>query len=128
MDIDIVQIIAITVNIAILVVVIELIRRSHLKERYSLIWLAASIVLIIFSATRNLLHYIAKALGIYYPPAFLFILAIAFLLVLLLHFSTVISTLSEKNNRLAQELGLLKTRLKNLEKKVASEAKNVKGE
>ena len=118
---DIVQIIAVTGNIAIFVVVIELIRRSQLKERYSLIWLAASIVLIIFSATRNLLHYIAKVLGIYYPPAFLFILAIAFLLVLLLHFSTVISMLSEKNNRLAQELGLLKTGLKNLEKKVASE-------
>ena len=114
---DMVQIIAITVNVAIFIVVIELIRRSHLKERYSLIWLAASIVLMVFSGSRKLLDLISKMVGIYYPPSFLFLLSIAFLLVLLLHFSTVISMLNEKNNRLAQELGLLKTRLKALEKK-----------
>ena len=118
---DIVQIIAISVSIATFAVVIELIRRSHLKERYSLIWLAASLVLIIFSSSRQLLDLIAKMFGIYYPPSFLFLLSIAFLLVLLLHFSTVISTLNEKNNRLAQELGLLKTRLNTLEKKVAKD-------
>lgn len=118
---DIVQIIAIIVSVSIFTVVIELIRRNHLKERYSIIWLAASIVLITFSASRNLLDRISKMIGIYYPPSFLFLLAIAFLLILLLHFSTVISMLSEKNNRIAQELGILKTRLNILENKVASE-------
>ncbi len=118
---DIVQVIAVTVNIAIFIVVIELIRRSHLKERYSLIWLAASIVLLVFSVSRKLLELISKMFGIYYPPSFLFLLSITFLLVLLLHFSTVISMLNEKNNRLAQELGLLKTRIKNLEKTVKRE-------
>jgi hypothetical protein len=117
MQLDIVQVIAIAVSVAIFAVVIELIRRSQLKERYSLIWLGASIVLIIFSTTRQLLHFIAKVVGIYYPPAFLFLLAIGFLLVLLLHFSTIISLLSEKNNRLAQELGIVKTRIQALEKK-----------
>ena len=111
---DIVQIVAIIVNVAILLVVIELIRRNHLKERYSLTWLAASIVLIIFSLARNLLHFVSRLLGIYYPPSFLFLLAIAFLLVLLLHFSTVISSLSENHKRLAQEIGLLKKRLDDL--------------
>lgn len=118
---DIVQVIAITVNIAIFVIVIELIRRSHLKERYSLIWLSASIVMLVFSTSRKLLDLISKMVGIYYPPSFLFLLSITFLLVLLLHFSTVISMLSEKNKRLAQELGIVKTRLDTLEK-------NVKGE
>ncbi|MBF0557967.1 MAG: DUF2304 domain-containing protein [Nitrospirae bacterium] len=125
---DIVQLISLTVSITIFVVVIELIRRSHLKERYGLIWLAASIVLIIFSLTRSLLHYIARVIGIYYPPAFLFLLAIAFLLVLLLHFSTVISMLSEKNNRIAQEMGILKTRLNDLENKMASGSSATSGE
>jgi len=114
---DIVQVIAITVNIAIFVIVIELIRRSHLKERYSLIWLSASIVMLVFSTSRKLLDLISKMVGIYYPPSFLFLLSITFLLVLLLHFSTVISMLSEKNKRLAQELGIVKTRLDTLEKK-----------
>jgi hypothetical protein len=115
---DIVQIVAIAVSISILVVVIELIRRNHLKERYSLIWLATAFVLILFSVWRTLLHSIAKALGIYYPPSFLFLLAIMFLLVLLLHFSTIVSSLSENNKRLAQELGVLKARIKKIENKV----------
>ena len=106
-----VQIIAVLGSLGIFIVVIELIRRNHLKERYSLIWLATALVLIIFSLSRPLLHSIARYLGIYYPPSFLFLLAIIFLLVLLLHFSTVISSLSEQNKRLSQEVGILKIRL-----------------
>lgn len=115
--IDIVKIIALTVSGLIFFTVIELIRRDHLKERYSLIWLAASIVLIVFSSWRGLLHFIAFKLGIYYPPSFLFLLAIAFLLVLLLYFSTVISSQSDQNKRLAQEIGILKERVNKIETK-----------
>ncbi|MEJ2685501.1 MAG: DUF2304 domain-containing protein [Candidatus Sulfobium sp.] len=112
-----VQLVSISVSIFIFVVVIELIRRNHLKERYSLIWLATSLVLILFSVWRRLLDYISLKLGIYYPPSFLFLVAITFLIVLLLHFSTIISSLSEKNKRLAQEMGILKSRLDLIEKK-----------
>jgi len=114
-----VKIIAISVSGFIFLMVIELIRRDHLKERYSLIWLAASIVLLVFSSWRELLHFIALRLGIYYPPSFLFLLAIGFLIVLLLHFSTVISSQSDHNKRLAQEIGALKSRLARLEKNSA---------
>ena len=110
-----VKIIAFTGSGLIFLMVIELIRRNHLKERYSLIWLATSIVLIIFSLWRPLLHFIALKLGIYYPPSFLFLLAIGFLIVLLLHFSTVISSQSDQSKRLAQEIGILKSRLSKIE-------------
>lgn len=113
---DFVKIIAIIVSGFIFFTVIELIRRDHLKERYSLIWLAASLVLIVFSSWRGLLHFISLKLGIYYPPSFLFLLAIGFLVVLLLHFSTVISSQSDQNKRLAQEIGVLKSRLDRVEK------------
>lgn len=112
---DIVQLIAITVSGAIFVVIIELIRRNRLKERYSLIWLTASMLLIVLSVWRGLLHFIAHFLGIYYPPSFLFLLAIFFLLLLLLHFSVILSGMSEKNKRLAQEIGMMKTGIRDLE-------------
>jgi hypothetical protein len=112
---DFVQVISIAASVFIFIVVIELIRRNHLKERYSLIWLTAAIFLMVFSIWRRLLDFIALRIGIYYPPSFLFLLAIAFLLVLLLHFSMIVSSLSENNKRLAQEIGILKTRLKNVE-------------
>ena len=118
---DTVKIIAIIVSGLIFIAVLELIRRNHLKERYSLIWLTASVVLIVFSSWRGLLHYIAHKLGIYYPPSFLFLLAIGFLVVLLLHFSTVISSLSDHNKRLAQEIGVLKSRLDRAEQADASQ-------
>lgn len=118
--IDLVQIIAIGISVIIFVIVIELIRRNHLKERYSLIWLATAIVLIIFSVWRSLLDVIAGAIGIYYPPSLLFLLAIGFLILLLLNHSVAVSSLTKKNERLAQELGILKTRLKNVEERVTS--------
>lgn len=114
-SIDYVKIIALTVNGFIFLFVIELIRRNRLKERYSLIWLAASVVLIIFSSWRGLLHFIALKLGIDYPPSFLFLLSIAFFIALLLHFSTVISSQTDQNKRLAQEIGMLKSRLARIE-------------
>jgi hypothetical protein len=115
-SVDIVKIVAITVSGFIFFAVIELIRRDHLKERYSIVWLTAAIVLVVFASWRGLLHFIARELGIYYPPSFLFLLAIAFLLVLLLHFSTVISSLSDHSKRLAQEIGILKGRIDRMEK------------
>lgn len=114
---DIVKAIAIAVSGTIFLVIIELIRRNRLKERYSLIWLAASAVLIAFSLWRGLLHFIAHFVGIYYPPSFLFLLAILFLLALLLHFSVILSSLSEKNKRLAQEIALLKGKINDREGK-----------
>lgn len=117
---DIVQVIAITVSGAIFVVTIELIRRNRLKERYSLIWLAASALLIVFSVWRGLLHLIARFLGIYYPPSFLFLLAIFFLLLLLLHFSVILSGISERDKHLAQEIGMIKERLDAIDAKDAS--------
>ena len=117
---DIVQIISVAVSVSIMVIVIELIRRSHLKERYSLIWLTTALVLIVFSLWRPLLDMMALKIGIYYPPSFLFLLAILFLLALLLHFSMIISSLSDNNKRLAQEIGVLKIRLEHMEEAAIS--------
>ncbi len=112
---NLVQAAAIAGSSFILFVVIELIRRNHLKERYSLIWLATAMALIVFSVWRRLLDVVARFFGIYYPPSFLFLLAILFLIILLLHFSTIISSLSEKNRRLAQEMAMLKARIEKKE-------------
>ena len=92
-------------------VIVELIRRGRLKEKYSLLWLFAGTILLIFSLSRGLLEYVSSLLGIYYPPSFLFLLAFLFLLLITLHFSVVISGLSDKNKKLAQELALLRQQM-----------------
>lgn len=118
---DFIQIIAIIVSLFIFFIVIELIRQNHLKERYSLVWLGAAAVLMVFSIWRRLLDFIAISFGIYYPPSFLFLLAIAFLLILLLHFSMIVSSLSENNKRIAQEIGILKSRINKFENRGSDE-------
>ncbi len=108
---DILGILAIVGNGTILLLVIELIRRGRLKERYSLVWLFACVSLLILSLSRETLEFFSHLVGIYYAPSFLFLVAFLFLLMITLHFSVVISGLSEKNKKLAQELSLLRNEM-----------------
>ena len=108
---DLLKISAVIVSAAVLIIVVELVRRGRLKEKYSLLWLFASCVLLVLSASRELLEYLSRAVGIYYPPSLLFLLAFMFLLLITLHFSVVISGLSEKIKKLAQEVALLRQEL-----------------
>jgi len=108
---NLILVISILVSLAIFVSVIELIRRHKLKEKYSLLWLFSSLVLLVFSLSPGALNYVAILVGIAYPPSLLFLLGLMFLIVINIHFSTVISRLSDKNRDLAQELAILKQHL-----------------
>ena len=108
---DIVKILAIAGSATLLLLVFELIRRGRLKERYALLWLFSGLVLLILSLSRSLLEYFSRLVGIFYPPSLLFLIAFIFLLLITLHFSAVISGLSEQNKRLAQEIALLRQSL-----------------
>jgi hypothetical protein len=109
---DMVTFMATLASAAILFSVIELIRRNKLKEKYSLLWLVSSLVILFFSVSRKALESISLLVGIYYPPSFIFLLAFLFLIVINIHFSTVISVLFERNKNLAQEIALLKEAMK----------------
>ena len=94
-----------------LVTVFELMRSRRLQERYALLWLLTGLVLLVLAVWRGLLGWAADVTGIAYPPSALFVLASFFITVVLLHYSTVISKLSEQNTILAQRLALLERRL-----------------
>ncbi|MDQ3850993.1 MAG: DUF2304 domain-containing protein [Actinomycetota bacterium] len=110
-----VQIVAIVAAAGMFVLVFELVRRRRLMERYALLWLFSSAVLLALAAWKGLLVQLAAAVGIYYAPSALFAAAFACILVLLLHFSLVISRVVEQNKVLAQQLGLLRERVEELE-------------
>jgi hypothetical protein len=106
-----VSIFAAIAALLLLFVIFELIRSRRLQERYAMLWLLTGIVILILGLWRGLLSTIADAVGIAYPPSALFVLAAIFILLLLLHYSTVISTLSDQNRILAQRLALLQSKL-----------------
>jgi hypothetical protein len=105
-------------SVILVLVVFELIRSRRLREQYALLWLVTGIVLVILSAWRGGLNTIAGWLGVRgYPPAVLFAVGLMFVILVLLHYSTVISRLADQNVVLAQKLALLEARLNERERK-----------
>jgi len=95
-------------SFTLVIAVLELVRSRRLRERYALLWLVTGLVLTALSAWRDGLNTIAGWVGVRgYPPAVLFAVGILFILAVLLHYSTVISRLSDQNVLLAQRLALL---------------------
>jgi Tfp pilus assembly protein PilN len=95
-----------------LLLILELIRSRRLQERYALLWLVTGSVILLLSVWRDALRLVAEQIGIAYPPSALFVVGFLFILVVLLHYSTVISELSERNVLLAQDIALLDERLR----------------
>lgn len=111
-----VSVVAAAASVALVIVILELIRRRRLRERYALLWLATGLVLLALSLWRDGLNTIAGWVGVTgYPPAVLFAVATLFILVVLLHYSTVISRLTDQNTILAQKLALLEEKLRQRE-------------
>jgi hypothetical protein len=99
-------------SVLLILVVLELIRSRRLRERYALLWLATGVVLLVLSLWRNGLNTIAGWFGVRgYPPAVLFAVGVLFILLVLLHYSTVISKLADQNVILAQRVALLEQRV-----------------
>jgi hypothetical protein len=80
-------------------------------ERYALLWLFSTLLLLVLSVWSGLLNSLASGLGVSYPPSALFAVAFGVVLVLLIHFSLAVSRLSDQNKVLAQRLGILQRRV-----------------
>ena len=109
---SLVQILAMAVSTALLLVVLELVRRRRLTEEYSFIWIACALALLGLSIWRDVLHAIARWLGVFYPPAVLLLVLIVFVFVGLLYFSVTISRQREQIERLIEDVSILEARLR----------------
>jgi hypothetical protein len=105
------QIVSILVSTGLFLLVFELVRRKRLLERYALLWMFAAAVLLALSVWADLLNRLSTTVGVQYGPSALFAVALAFVVVLMLHFSLVISRLTDQNKILAQRVALLERRL-----------------
>src|SRR3954462_2441193 len=110
-----IQIVAIVVTASLVAIVFELVRRRRLMERYALLWLLSSAILLALAVWRDLLEEFAGAVGIAYAPSALFAVALGFGMVLLLHFSLVISRLADQSKILAQRVGMLQQQVEELQ-------------
>lgn len=115
---------AILVAMAILVI-IRLVRRRHLKAKYSLLWLTLGGFMVVIAAVPGLLDWTAARLGIYYQPTLLILLGLALLLLIVMHFSYELSRMENRVRTLAEESAILRHRLSVLERLAGTTAEQV---
>src|SRR5438552_15248053 len=101
------QYIAVGASVALLIFVLELVRRRRLTEEYSFIWILTSGALIVLSLARRTLDTLALRLGIFYGPALLLLILSFFVAIAALHFSLVISRQRRQIERLIEDVALL---------------------
>lgn len=116
-DINRIQYISIIGSILILIMIIELIRKKKLMEEYTIIWLLFGMIFLVFSIWRDGLEVVSRLVGIGYPPATIFLILIMGIFAILIHYSLVISKLTERNKILVQEIGLLKQEIEQIKEK-----------
>ena len=107
-----IQIVALLVGICLAAVIFQLIRKKKLKEQYSLLWFLTVAVILLLSVWEGLLQKISSAIGISVPANALFLMGLLFLFGMALHFSLLVSRLTDQNKMLAQRLALLDQRLR----------------
>ncbi len=98
---------AVLTSVATLLAILELVRRRRLREEYSWLWVLTTLGMVALSAWYGLIEGISRAIGAVTPTTTLFIFGLLFLLLISIHFSTVLSRLSEQVRRLTQELAIL---------------------
>lgn len=103
------------ISLGFMVLVLELVRREHLKERYALLWLAAAACGLGVGFFPSLITWTSSIFGFQYLTV-VFVGSFLFLLLLVLAFTVVISKLSERSRCLAQEVALLARRVEELER------------
>jgi hypothetical protein len=97
------QIIALIATVAIFLLILDLVRRRRLAERYALLWMLAAVFVLVLAIWTDGLDVIANAMGIQEPANAIFIIALGVIFVLLLHFSVATTRLAEETKILAQE-------------------------
>lgn len=110
---------AILVALAIIGIVL-LVRRRHLKAKYSLLWLSLGAVMVVIAAVPGLLDWTAELLGIWYQPTLLILLGLALLLLIAVHFSYELTRSENRTRALAEQLTLLRLRVTELEQAVSA--------
>lgn len=114
----IVLIIAVIVYFAIVLIFLK---NKTLELRYTLLWLMAGVVLAVLVAWPELLHRCVVLIGIQSNMNGLFIMAFAFVIMIMMSLTSIVSKQANKIKVLVQEIAILDKTIRELEKTVEAE-------
>jgi hypothetical protein len=101
------QIFALVGSIGLLVFIVEMVRRRKLREEYSWLWIIVGVAIFVLSAWFGLLEWLTRLIGAVVPVSTFFVFGILFLVVITIHFTIKISTLTTQVKNLAQRLAIV---------------------
>lgn len=103
-----------------LVAIIELMRRSTLRERHAVWWLVGGILALILAIFPQTLTWAAHLLRIAVPANLVFFIAIALLFLVSLQYGAELTRIEEKLRTLAEQSAFHEQRLRALEERASA--------
>lgn len=95
-------------SLAILVMLFELLRRKHLREKYAVLWIVISFVTLLTALFPQVLFGLADLIGVQVPANLLFFIASLLLFAISVHHSHELGRLEDRTRTLAEEVALLR--------------------
>ena len=106
-------------SIALILLVLISVRRAHIRVEYSVSWLVAGVVLLVFTRSHWVLEQLAHLLGITYSPLALLLIAFSVFMMVFFRFSVILSHLKDANIALAQRVAILEFQLRSVHEEKA---------
>lgn len=106
---------AILLSLLLLGVVITMLVRRQLREKYAALWIIIGAAVLVLGIFPQLLQWMTMAFGFQLPANLLFTIAIILLLGVALHLSWELSHAEEEIRRLAEEVAILREAVERLE-------------
>ena len=114
------QQLTILLAVLLLIFVIELVRREKLSFKYALGWILVSVFAIITAVFNDMLFKTAYWLGFELPSNFIFFASLACITFLSLLLTIFLCQQNNRNDKMAQQLGLLERKFEDLKQNMQS--------
>lgn len=116
---DRIRIMMIVLSLLVVIITMEAIRRSHLQERYAILWVTTGLIILITAFFPHVLDLFSFLLGTQYVTSVVGIV-FTFLLLIAFHFSIALSGIQKKQAQIAQRCATLEAKLEELSNQFAS--------
>ena len=102
---------AVVLGLLLMLLILELLRRGRLREKYAALWLLVGTVVLLLAVFPSILFWFSSTLGFGVPSNLVFFAGGVVLLFVSLQSSLEVGRLEDESQRLAEELALLRARI-----------------
>lgn len=113
--------------VLVLVIIVSMLLRRQLREKYATLWLVIGIVLLVLALYPGLLSWLAGALGVAVPSNLFFALSIVLLVGVALHLSWELSQAEDEVRRVAEDVAIVRADIDELRSRLAEPGADADG-